>query len=176
MRGDRRYYGRDLFVAGYLFRTEVDDYIEQVEVAPGVSTFVNRAGGTIEGVELEGAFALPEGLRLTWAGQQQRGRDGGEPLASIPADRVEIGLSLERGRWSAQGRLQHRFAKDDPGAEETAIGDADLLSAAVGYRIGEDLELRVHGSNLLDETYLPSADELAVPGPGRSLGLSLRWR
>jgi hypothetical protein len=35
--------------------------------------------------------------------------------------------------------------------------------------------LTLTGTNLLDETYLPSADELSVPGQGRSWGLMVGW-
>lgn len=170
-----RYYGRKIYVAAYVFRTEVDDYIEEVELAGGVNTFANRASGTIEGFELEGSVEVLSGLRLSWAGQTQRGRDGSTPLASIPADRVSVGGIWERGPWTAQARLEHRLDKDDPGVGEEAIDGADLLSASVAYRFDNGLALRVFGSNLFDETYLPTADDLAVPAIGRSLGIGLSW-
>jgi iron complex outermembrane receptor protein len=172
-----RVYRNRLYLAAYLFRTDVDDYIEQVETVDGVTTHVNLTSGTIEGVELEGAFELRDGLQMTWAGQLQEGRtDGGGALANVPADRVELGLFWSQGAWRARGRVQHRFSKDDPGSGEQSIPSAELLSLSVARQLGHGLELRISGDNLLDETYFPSADDLGVPAAGSSFGLSVGWR
>jgi hypothetical protein len=64
---------------------------------------------------------------------------------------------------------------DDPGPGEKPIPDATLLSATLARRLGGGLELTLSGSNLTAATWLPSADRKAVPGPGRSLGVALRW-
>ena len=172
-----RLYGERLYLSAFVFRTEVDDYIERVRTPAGLDTYVNLTSGTIEGIELDGAFELSDALRLTWAGQTQRGRTtGGGALANVPSDRVEIGANWRQGRWTSRGRLQHRFSKDDPGAGEQAIGGADLLSLSVSHELGHGLTLRLSADNLLDESYLPSADDLAVAAAGRSFGLAVGWR
>ncbi len=52
---------------------------------------------------------------------------------------------------------------------------ADIVSASVGYVLKNGLELSVFGTNVLNETYLPSPDDMAVPAPGRSIGVGVHW-
>jgi iron complex outermembrane receptor protein len=171
-----RFFGSRLFVAAYLYRTEIDDYIERIDIEPGVRTFVNLTAGTIEGFEIEGFVLASDALRVEWSGQLTDGEaDDGTQLAESPADRFTIGGSYVRGPWSGAVRWQHRFEKDDPGPGEVATDSADIVSASLAYRLSNRLALRLFGSNLLDETYLPSADELAVPAAGRSVGLGVSW-
>jgi iron complex outermembrane receptor protein len=171
-----RYFGDRLFVAGYLFRNEIDDYIERITLEPGVRTFRNLTSGTIEGAELHGFFQWSDALRLSWDGQLIDGEDdNGDPLSDIPPDRVSVQSDWRSGHWALQGRLQHRFEKDDPGSGEVAIGSADLLSAAVSYEIREGFRLSLSGDNLLDETYFASADDQQVPAVERSFGIGIVW-
>lgn len=170
------YFGDRLYVAAYVYRTEIDDYIERIDIEPGVRTYVNLTAGTIQGVELEGFVQAADSLRLEWTGQLTDGEaDGGSPLAESPADRVTLGGHYTRGAWRGAVRWQHRFEKDDPGPGEVATDNADIVSASLGYALDNGLVLRLFAHNLLDETYLPTADDLAVPAPRRSIGIGLSW-
>lgn len=171
-----RYFGERLFLAVYAFRTEIDDYIERISVEPGVRTFVNLTSGTIQGVEMNGFYQATDALRLAWDGQAIEGEDdAGAPLADVPPDRVALQGDWRRGRWALQGRLQHRFEKGEPGPGEQVVPSAEVLSAALSYEIRDGFRLSVTGDNLLDETYLPSADEESVPALQRSIGLGVTW-
>lgn len=171
-----RYYGSRLFVAGYLFRDEIDDYIERITLEPGVRTFVNRTAGTLEGVELEGFFQATRSVRLSWEGQYTDGEsDRGEILADVAPHRIAVQGDWEGERWSLAARLQHRFDKDDVGPGEQPVAAAEILSLTVGYDLRPGLYLSLSGDNLLDETYLPSADDQSIPAPERSLELALHW-
>ena len=171
-----RYYGERVFASGYVFRNEIDDSIERIDVEPGVRTYVNLAGATIEGFETDGFVQATETLRLGWSGQWLDGEsDAGADLADIPADRLAVHATYGFGHWVASGRLQHRFEKDDPGSGEVRTPSAEIVSASLSYQIRDGFSLSLTGSNLLDETYLPSADDRAVPAPERSLGVGLRW-
>jgi iron complex outermembrane receptor protein len=171
-----RYYASKLYLELFAYRNEVDDYIERIRLPKGALTFVNLTSGTLEGIELSGFYQATDALRVTWAAQRPRGEDdAGAPLGDVPAARVEAGVAWQRGAWKAGGRLEHRFAEDRIGPGEQETPEADLLSASVGYRLESGLALTLTGTNLLDETYLPSADELSVPGQGRSWGLMVGW-
>ncbi|MCG8456465.1 MAG: TonB-dependent receptor [Holophagales bacterium] len=171
-----RWFGRKAFLSAQVFRLEIDDYIERIEVADDLLTFVNLISGTIDGIELEGFYQLSDAWMLRWSGHAIEGEaDDGSPLADISADRVQLGAEYDQGRWSLQARWQHRFSKSDPGSGEVAIPDADLVSASVAYEVRDDLWLRLRGENLLDELYFASADDLASAAPGRSVGLGLSW-
>jgi len=171
-----RFFGSRLFAAAYLYRTAIDDYIERVDLEPGVQTFVNLTSGTIEGIEIESFYQATAGLRLELAGQvTQSEADDGSALAEAPSDRFTLGGSYARDAWGAALRWQHRFDKNDPGPGEVSIDGADIVSASLSHTLSNGLAFILFGNNLLDETYLPSADELAVPAAGRSVGLGVRW-
>ena len=171
-----RFFGSRVFAAAYVYRTEIDDYIERIDLEDGVRTYVNLTAGTITGLEVEGFWQASDHLRLDWAGQLTEGEaDDGSALAESPADRVTVGGTYSDGRWRGSLRWQHRLDKDDPGPGEVAVDAAEIVSASIQYSVREGLNLVVFGSNLLDETYLPSADDLALPATGRSIGLGIRW-
>jgi len=171
-----RYFGSRLFLAAHLYRNSIDDYIERIDLEDGVRTYVNLTSGTIQGIELEGFVQATEHLRIEWTGQVTDGEaDDGSPLAEAPSDRFTVGGRYAGGAWRGALRWQHRFARQDPGPGEVATDAADIVSASVSYRLTNGLELVLFGDNLLDETYLPTADDLAVPAAGRSIGLGIRW-
>jgi len=171
-----RYFGRRLYVELFGFRNEIDDYIEQVEVMPGVDGFANLTAGTIVGLDADGWLALTPRLTLTWAGTWIRGEsDGGADLADVPAARLAAGLRAHVGPWRAATRIERRFSKRDPGPGEQATDGATLVSLSLRRELRRGFALRGWVTNLLDATYLPSADELAVPAPGRSVGVAVAW-
>jgi iron complex outermembrane receptor protein len=172
-----RYFGSRLYAAVYAYHTSIDDYIERVELEPDVQTFVNLTSGTIEGLELESFVQVTDALRLELSGQTTDAEaDDGSPLAEAPPDQLTLGARYAWRSWGAALRWQHRFAKNDPGPGEVTTDAADVVSASLQYRLSSGLALMVFGSNLLDETYLPTSDELAVPAARRSVGLGIHWK
>jgi iron complex outermembrane receptor protein len=171
-----RWTGRDLFVTGAVFRNEIDDYIERIEIAPDRLTFVNLSSGEIVGVEVDGAWQASTGGSLSFGGHAMAGEDGtGRTLADIPADRLVLGWSFEgdTGRWHC--RWERRFDKSDIGGGEKAIDGADLVSASFSWRWRPDLELRLSARNILDENYFNAADQKVALSPGRSIAVSVEW-
>jgi iron complex outermembrane receptor protein len=170
-----RYYGRRLFVTGALFRTEIDDYVERINVTPDLRTFVNLIGGTLEGAELTGQMAL-DSWSVGFGGHVIEGRsESGAPLADAPADRVHASVGWMGERWGVDGRWEHRFEKSDAGSGEQPIGAADVVSMAVSLAWRDGVSLRLTGRNLLDEEYFNSADEQLPLSAGRSVGISVAY-
>lgn len=170
------YFGDRLFLSTFVFRNEIDDYIERVEVSDDLLTYVNLTGGTIEGWELEGFYQVSDAWRLSWGGAILDGEaDDGSSLADVPPATARLGVRFVEGPWRADARYARRFEKDDPGPGELAIPGADLVTASVGYQLRPEWQLRVSGENLLDELYFPTADDKASFAPGRSLGLAVVW-
>lgn len=171
-----RWYGQKAFWGVQVFRQDVDDYIERINLADGRRTFVNLSSGTIDGFEVEGFYQASPAWRLHWSGHRIEGDDdAGVPLADIPADQLAGGATWTQGPWRSRVELQYRFDKDDPGSGEIPIDEAWLLSASLRYRLTSGLELVLRGRNLLDEEYRNSADDRVTLAPGRALGLSLAW-
>ena len=171
-----RWFGERLFVTGYIHHTEIDDYIERIEIEPDLLTFINLVSGEIQGVELFGSYAIRPSLNLTFGGHLLSGEnDLGEPLADVPADRLELGGNGQHGRWGWRARFEYRDSRGDPGPGEKAIPSANLLSGNVSYRVSPDLSISVTGANLLDESYFNSADRKVPLAAGRSVGFGLSY-
>lgn len=169
------WFGDRIHLAGFVFRNDVDDYIERIEVAPDTLTFRNFVSGTIEGIELEGYAKATERLRLSFGAHSIRGRANDDTaLADVPADRVFVSAHWDRGRWTARGRVELRGRKDDPGSGEVEIASASLLSGGVDYAFADGLTGSLTATNLLDEEYRSSADRRVPLAPGRSVAISLR--
>ena len=124
------------------------------------------------------------GVRLAVVGKRAEAAGGifsalgHRPIVSrLVNDRLAAGpaAGLAGGRLGFQLRAEQRAAVDDPGSGEMAIPGAFLLDAAATWRLTDGLDHTLRGSNLTDETWFPSADELAVPAPGCGFGLSLAW-
>ncbi|HMB54685.1 MAG TPA: TonB-dependent receptor [Thermoanaerobaculia bacterium] len=177
------WYGDRLFLRGHVYRTEIDDYIDRIRLPNGARTFVNLLEGTIEGVELEGSWLPVRGWTLSATAHSidAEDQDGGA-LADTPANRVRLSLTADAGARLFDGRLgfqlaaEHRDAIDDPGSGEMPIPSAFLVEASAGWQLTEDLRLTLRGTNLTDELYFASADDVAVPAPRRSFGVSVAWR
>ncbi len=166
--------GTRLAISG--FYTYIDDYIERIDVSPGVRSFRNLTSGSIFGLEAEAAIALAFGSEIFVQGHWMRGRTNhGDRLADIPVPRLSLGLRRRVGQIQGWVRYQRRFAKDDPGDGEVFISDADVLSAEIGVRAWKSLWLSVEFSNLTDERYQASADDEAMAEARRSIGLTLSW-
>jgi iron complex outermembrane receptor protein len=77
-----RWYGEHLFFTASVFRNEIDDYIERVEIEEDLLSFVNLLSGTIEGIEMLASYALTPYLHLEVGGHFIDGEtDSGDPLA-----------------------------------------------------------------------------------------------
>ena len=171
-----RWYGNRVFLAGQVFRTEIDDYIERIDVTDDLRTFVNLTSGTLEGFEIEGFFRVDDRWRINWSGHLLDGEsDDGRPLADVPSDRLQIGASYSGDRWAGRFTYQYRASKDDPGSGENAIPEAELVSVSLEYELRDGLKLSLSGRNLLDEVYFNSADDRAPVAAGRAFGVGLLW-
>jgi iron complex outermembrane receptor protein len=171
-----RWLGRRFLANGVLFRTAIDDYVERVEIAEDLLTWVNLTSGTIRGAELSAVYVLGEHGTLFGSGHYIEGRSNEDaPLADIPPAELQLGGRGDRGRWGYEARLTWRDAKTDPGSGEKSIGEAWLLGFAVSYSPAPRWKIALSGNNLLDEEYFPAADRQAALAPARSVALRLSW-
>lgn len=171
-----RWYGTKTFLSAQVFRLDVDDYIERIDLDDGSRTFVNLNSGAVEGLELEGFYQWNERWSLQWAGHILQGEDDdSQPLADIPVDRLQLGAQYDYGDWQGRIQLQLRASKDDPGSGEIALASAQLVNASLRYQLTDELALTLRGRNLLDEVYRTSADDKVTVAAGRTVGLSFSW-
>lgn len=167
---------------GYLYR--IDDLIERYRddadprcVAPAVAPcnfFRNRNEAEITGVELEGSFDITKTIAARLGAARVRGEipDDGSTPSDIPADRVTFSLVQTLPRWWWRATAALNASKDDVGPTEAPTPSYQTLDASVGVKVYRELELRLHGWNLLDETYPATADAVSALAPGRAVALA----
>jgi iron complex outermembrane receptor protein len=171
-----RYHRGVVTASGHLFRNEVRDYIEQVDLADDVSTFRNLTEGTVEGVEVEGRWAPNERFNLQWSAHVLQGADDdGARLADVPADRMRLTASHRSGRWTNDATFEHRWAENDVGSGEKPVQSAELVSLRVRYETRRAVGFSLYGRNLLDRSYWNTADRKSSLAPGRSFGAVITW-
>ncbi|HEX2643418.1 MAG TPA: TonB-dependent receptor, partial [Thermoanaerobaculia bacterium] len=138
-----------------------------------------RGEAEIRGVELEAQTPLGAGFHLEIAAALARGeiREDGSAIDNIAAPGGSATL-----RWAAERGFAYlrtlAYTEDDrPGPTEVFRPGFTTFDAGAGWRLTEELELRLIGRNLSDRRYRDSADEVASLARGRvwSLGLVGRY-
>jgi outer membrane receptor protein involved in Fe transport len=166
--------GRSVTLYGYLY--EIDDLIERFR--PDRDFFFrNRGEAEIKGVELEALAPLPAGFTLEVTAAVARGEaDDGSPVDSIAAPNGSATLRWGGERGFAYGRGSVFQRDDRPGPTEVERPGHNVWDLGAGWRITEELELRLLGRNLTDRRYRDSADEVASLARGRTFSVGLVGR
>ena len=101
--------------------------------------------------------------------------DDGTDANDVPSDGVILTMRRDPSlRWWWLARVG-AFARDDrPGPSERVRPGFAVLDASLGMRLSDMVQVQLLGRNLLDADYLVSADENAVPAPGRTFELAVR--
>ncbi|WP_018624507.1 TonB-dependent receptor [Kangiella aquimarina] len=155
-----------------IYRQKVSDYIERVEVSPGVLTYNNLNNGLIYGAELDANFDFNEQWELGIGGMWVKGQDDdNQELADIPANRFKMRVRYNGEDWSIDGALQYRFSKDRFSSGERATPAAWVGELAFSKQLGNGLNLSLFVDNFLDEKYYSSSDDIAPLAEGRSFGV-----
>lgn len=157
------------------FHYRISNLIERYQTTPDNFFFRNRGRAAMRGVEFEIQADLGAGYSLQSSAQLTRGRavDTRAPLDGVPAPSVMAQLRRQFGaRGFAQIRLAGSAADRRPGPTERVTPAYAAVDLAGGWRVSPTVELRVHARNVLDQTYLVSADTRTVPAPGASLAVT----
>lgn len=161
----------------HLWRTDVDDLIQKVEIEPDVEGYVNVGEAELRGAEVAIGWTPAANLALRADAAVVRGHDrtADQPLYGIPPLRASLEATWDLGAFTLAGRYTHRWNKKRPGFEEVERDAVDLVDAELRYRVNPDLGLRFYVRNLFDELYYATADELSTFAPERSIGVNVVW-
>lgn len=163
----------------HVWRMDVDDLIQQVELAPDTNGYTNIGEAGLHGAEAAIDWTATERLQLQASAQLVRGKDvlSGEPLYGMGPVSARLDAIYDlRADLSLGLGYSHRRAAGRPGFEELPREAVDVVDAELRYRLQPALGLRLYLRNALDERYFATEDELSALAPGRSLGVELVWR
>lgn len=167
------------------FRNDVDDFIDIVGVGPFNPAcfgpcfyqYQNIASARIEGVELEAAYDAGW-VFASVAGQHQRGDDrtNGEPLASVPADKLvtTLGFRALENKASFGVQWEAVAAQDRVPAGVTPSKSYNLVNLFATYQATDNLYFGLAVDNLFNQDYTPYLYSDA--GPGTAVKFTMKAR
>jgi len=161
----------------HVWRSDVDDLIQLVDLAPDVNGYANVGKAELYGAEAALGWTPTASLNLRASAALVRGKDkrSGEPLYGIPPITAELEAKYRVADFTFGARYSHRWRMDRPGFEEVARDAVDVVDADLRYRIRPSVDLQLYVRNLFDENYFATADELSTFAQERSFGVNLVW-
>ena len=159
----------------FLYRYEISNLVERYREGSDFF-FRNQGRALLRGIEIEVQADLGSRFTAGLGLQAAEGRatDDGAPLGDVPAEGLT--LTVHRGFGSGGAvwaRALVRARRDDPGPVEQVVPGYAILDVGGVWRVTKGVEARLLAGNLLNEEYLGSPDELAVPAPGRHVVLTV---
>ena len=163
-------------VALYGYRYDIDDLIERYDEGADFF-FRNRGEATLVGFELEAQTTVNDhwsgDAGAAWADGET---DGGAEIDDIAPPNGWVTVRFTHGRGYAFGRVNTFLAHEEPGPTELERSGYTLYDVGVGWRVWEDVEMRLTVRNLTDKLYTGAPDNAADRSPGRSLTFGISGR
>jgi catecholate siderophore receptor len=178
-----------LMLTQALFRTEVDN--AQTNDPDNPTITVLNGNERVDGLELQAIGHLTPRWEIFSGYTYLDGRtlasgtaaDLGKVMPNTAHNQLNLWTEYELpGGWELGGGgnwLSHRFAD---AAESAYVPGYLLCNAMVSYHAGPHLGLQLNANNLFNKLYYDGvyytspAENHVIPGAGRSLTLTLRWR
>ncbi|MEM8490995.1 MAG: TonB-dependent receptor [Pseudomonadota bacterium] len=165
--------GADVGLSLNLYHNDLDRYIERVTLDDTVLGFRNLDSATLEGLELEGTLKTGRfSHRLSYQWQRGEGRDG-EPLADLNPPGLRYFATATVSRFQLSSDFHYRFERSRTGPGEQPLDDVMVWNASVKRQFNSGWSGELFVTNVLNEQYLASADDLAPFQPGRTFGVRL---
>jgi outer membrane receptor protein involved in Fe transport len=170
--------GRDA-VGVYAYRYVIDDLIERFGAGDDFF-FRNRGEATIAGVELEAQADFGRSwsseLGAAWADGSTDGPPEAAEIDDIAALNGWVTLRYSGDRGYLFGRLTAFLDHRQPGPTEVERPRYTVVDVGGGWRVREEIELRLMVRNAGDRSYTASPDETADRAAGRSVTVALSGR
>jgi len=167
------YQANDLRLSFNVYRQEISDYIERIEVAPELLSFRNLNDGTITGIDLESSYNLTENWQTKLSFSVIDGKsDTGTPLIDIPANRLNLSNDYQWRNWNFSNELEFRKRKNSVASNEKPTTSVLLTHLSGRYEFSSDFSMAVQVNNVFDRRYFSSQDELVPLSAGRYFSLA----
>lgn len=157
------------------YYSDLDDYIERFVIDEDTLGFRNLPSASIRGAELDLSWGdATLNHRISY--QYQRGEDhNGDTLADLNPPAWRYFLRWQGERISVFSDLTYRDERDDAGPGEAPLDSAIVWNARATRTLARHWVGELFLTNILDEAYRGTADDLAPFQPGRTVGLRLTW-
>jgi outer membrane receptor protein involved in Fe transport len=159
------------------FNMDVKNYIERVEVGEGDDaylTYRNVKNGQISGIEGHLNWMLSEDFEMAFKWQLQKGEDKtGAALADISPQEVSVDFTYMYDDWQFGADYTHRKSKTKFASGEVPLQSANLIDISGSYQGFDDWIMKLYMTNLTDENYFASADDLSNQAYGRQVGIQI---
>ena len=177
-----------LLLTGAVFQTEVDN--AQTNDPDNPSITLLEGNQRVDGLELGATGRITQHWEVSAGYTYLDGRtiasgtpaDVGKSLPNVARDEINLWTEYElTRRWEfgvGGSWLTHRYADN---AEMAYLPGYTVLNAMVSYDATRSLSVQLNGFNLLDKLYYLApyytsvAENHVLPGPGRSVSLTIRW-
>ncbi len=170
------WYSGDWNTEIHVWRTNVDDLIQKIELAPDVEGYVNVGHARLYGADATLGWSPTDRLSFNASSSLVHGEDNaGQPLYGIPPLRTSLEAIWDVGDVTLSGLYTHRWHKSRPGFEELERHAVDIVNLQASYHATPDLDLQIYVRNALDASYYATADELSAFAPERSVGFNVIW-
>ncbi|MGB0135129.1 TonB-dependent receptor [Dokdonella sp.] len=160
----------------HIWRSNVDELIQLIEIAPGINGYTNVGKAKLHGAEGALAWMPTNNLTLRTTATLVRGTDDiGEQLYGIPPVNADVEAHYKSENWDVSLRYTHYWAFDRPGFEELERNAVNVVDADFRYYFTPKFNMQLYVRNAFDELYFATSDELSTYAPERSLGVNLHW-
>lgn len=163
-----------------VFHQSIVDYIERVTIDDTLRRYQNVDNAKIRGLnyQLQHQFETQDwSIKFVLGGQWLKGENNnGVRIADIPPAKHRLQMSVTDGRKSGFLTLSHRQSSDEIISGEQATKDVTTIDVGVSMSINDQADLSINFTNLSNEKFLTSRDDLAPFAKGRDVNLSLQYR
>ncbi|MEO8672896.1 MAG: TonB-dependent receptor [Tahibacter sp.] len=160
----------------HVWRLDVDDLIQQIQLQPGVNGYVNVGEGNLYGAEATLDWTPTSDLSLRATGTWARGEDGnGTTLYGISPTTGTLEARYKMDDFTVGAYVSHRSRVNRPGFEEVKRDSVNVVDADLRYRVSPQWDLQLYLRNAFDEDYYATSDVLSAFAQERTLGLNVVW-
>lgn len=170
------YVGENLSVNVSVFHQSIDDYIERITLSDTLQQYVNIGNGKIDGASYRAMWSLSPSLFLHFQGQWLWGENElGAPLSDVSPHRHDVKIRWQSDVQKAWLNLTYRQAHTRVGSGELPTAPVVYLQAGYEHIVTTSFSYSVLLTNLTNELYPVSTDDLSPNAMARDLVLSLNY-
>ncbi|SFD00225.1 TonB-dependent receptor domain-containing protein [Pseudoalteromonas denitrificans] len=159
-----------------LFKNNVKNYIERVQIGKNVRSYKNVRNAYIKGLEFRLSGDLYRNLTYQFLGHYLTSEDSkGNYLNDISANKIQIKLDYQTNSYRGVLSVKHRFKKNKIAFGEQVLKKITVINSKFIYDITENFQISLWLNNLLNKQYVLTADNKSALSEERQIGFGINW-